>query len=78
MVCWTSGCSVLFPASSEDGSGSTWAGTQEQATGMWMGRDTIAVMGSSSGWAQGALLPLVHHLKAITGADRDLERAAQM
>lgn len=78
MVCWKSGCSVVFPALSEGGSGITWAGTQEQASGMRMGRGTMAVMRSSSGWARGALLPLVHYLKAITGADRDLERAAQI
>lgn len=43
-----------------------------------MGRDTMAVMESSSGWARGALLPPVFHLMAITGTDRDLERAARM
>lgn len=46
MVCWKSGCSVLFPAAFEDGSGSTWTVTQEQTSGMWMGWDRMAVMES--------------------------------
>lgn len=46
MVCWKSGCSELFAAVFEDGSGSTWAVTQEHTSGMWMGRDRMAVMES--------------------------------
>lgn len=46
MVCWKSGCSMLFPAVFEDGGGSTWAVTPEQASSIWMGRDRMAVMES--------------------------------
>lgn len=46
MVCGKSGCSELFAAVFEDGSGSTWAVTQEHTSGVWMGRDRMAVVES--------------------------------
>lgn len=59
---------MLFPAAFQDGGGSTWAVTQEQASRMWMGRDRVAVLESY----------YCVILGPSQGTDRGLERAAWM